>query len=210
MSPESGKSLRILVVDDDEVDRLRIERFLRQVPETSFELETATTVATGIEAIRSRSFDCVLLDYRLPDGNAIDLLDAVEAPRGLSPPIVVQTVNDSESAAVDAVAHGAQDYLVKGSFDRVLLYRSIRYAIERDRLAREKSRLLAELQDAMARIRKLEGILPICAHCKRIRDESGKWTQVERYISERSEAAFSHGVCPDCAREYYHEYLDKA
>lgn len=203
-----GRTLRILVVDDDEVDRLRVERFLRQVPDTTFELETATTVAAGVDAIRSRAFDCVLLDYRLPDGNAIDLLDAVEAPRGLCPPIVVQTVNDSEGAAVDAVAHGAQDYLVKGSFDRVLLYRSIRYAIERDRLAREKSRLLAELQEAIARIRKLEGILPICAHCKRIRDESGRWTQLERFISEHSDAAFSHGVCPDCAREHYREYLD--
>lgn len=200
--------LHLLIVDDDDVDRLRVERFLRQIPGLKFDMEIATTVASGLAAIRKGMHDCVLLDYRLPDGNAIDLLAAIEADRGLGPPIVVQTVNDSEGSAVEAVSRGAQDYLVKGNFDRVLLYRSIRYAIERNRLARERNQLLADLQQAMARIRKLEGILPICAHCKRIRDEKGRWNQLERYITDHSEAVFSHGVCPECARQYYAEFLD--
>lgn len=205
----ASRALRVLIVDDDEVDRLRVERFLRQVPDAAFELEVATTAAAGIAAIRDQAFDCVLLDYRLPDGTAIDVLGAIRAAEGRGPPVVVQTVNESDTAAIDAVAQGAQDYLVKGSFDRVLLYRAIRYAIERHRLAVERNRLLTELQDAMARIRSLEGILPICSHCKRIRDEGGRWTQLERYISERSDALFSHGICPECARRYYSEYLDK-
>ena len=210
MAPATGREpLTVLIVDDDEVDRLRVERFLRQVPDAAFSLKVATTAAAGIEAMQASTFDCVLLDYRLPDGTAIDVLEAVRAAEGRGPPIVVQTVNESDTAAIDAVGHGAQDYLVKGNFDRILLYRAIRYAIERHRLALERNRLLAELQDATARIRSLEGILPICSHCKRIRDEVGHWTQLERYISERSEALFSHGICPECARRYYSEYLDK-
>lgn len=56
---------------------------------------------------------------------------------------------------------------------------------------------------ALAEIRKLQGILPICAHCKRIRDNDGYWNAVEKYISEHSEAVFSHGLCDDCLTEHY-------
>lgn len=209
MSTRTSPHLRILVIDDDEVDRLRIARFLGQVPGGVFRIESTTTVAGGVAAIRENSFDCVLLDYRLPDGTAMDVLEAVEASRGLCPPIVVQTVNGSDEAALVAVAHGAQDYLVKGGFDSPLLYRSIRYAIERDRLNKERNTLLAQLQEAFEHIRRLEGILPICSHCKKIRDEAGEWTQLERYIMMHSGAQFSHGVCPQCAQQFYSDYLKR-
>jgi len=61
----------------------------------------------------------------------------------------------------------------------------------------------ASLQDALIQVKTLQGMLPICAHCKKIRDDQGSWQQLEAYISQRSGAKFSHGVCPDCLREYY-------
>lgn len=73
----------------------------------------------------------------------------------------------------------------------------------------ELERKNAELSEALSRISELEGILPICASCKKIRDESGQWHHVETYIESRSKAEFSHGCCPDCMRELYPEYSRK-
>ncbi len=61
-------------------------------------------------------------------------------------------------------------------------------------------------QDALAKVRTLGGLLPICAHCKKIRDDTGYWNRIETYIADHSEAEFSHSVCPDCARELYPEH----
>lgn len=66
----------------------------------------------------------------------------------------------------------------------------------------------ADLQQALANVKKLSGFLPICASCKRIRDDKGYWNQIESYIREHSEAEFSHGCCPDCARALYPDYLE--
>ena len=67
----------------------------------------------------------------------------------------------------------------------------------------ERDKLLAELSEAAAKIRVLNGLLPICAWCKKIRDDHGYWNQLERYISDHSDAAFSHGICPDCAHTMF-------
>jgi hypothetical protein len=71
----------------------------------------------------------------------------------------------------------------------------------------EKEKMIVELQEASDKIKILRGFLPICSHCKKIRDDEGYWQQVENYISEHSEAQFSHGICPTCAKEHYSELL---
>jgi len=68
---------------------------------------------------------------------------------------------------------------------------------------RERERLMRGLESALARA--LKGYLPICAHCKSIRDEAGDWQRIERYLSDRTEAAFTHGICPGCAEEHFPE-----
>ncbi len=73
--------------------------------------------------------------------------------------------------------------------------------------AMERERLIRELQRALADVKTLSGLLPICANCKKIRDDSGYWTQVESYLSKRTDVFFSHGICPDCMRSLYPEYL---
>ena len=73
-------------------------------------------------------------------------------------------------------------------------------------LIRSKSELnstIIELQDALSEVKKLQGILPICSYCKKIRDDRGAWQGIEKYVHERSEAQFSHGICPECAKKYY-------
>ena len=73
-------------------------------------------------------------------------------------------------------------------------------------LSEDQQKLIAELQGALARIKTLRGMLPICASCKKVRDDKGYWSQIEAYISEHSEAEFSHGLCPECAQKLYPTY----
>ncbi len=78
---------------------------------------------------------------------------------------------------------------------------------ERKRLERVRENLIAELQDALVRIRTLKGLIPICSSCKKIRDDSGYWNQIEAYISEHSDAEFSHSLCPQCANKLYGGFI---
>lgn len=79
----------------------------------------------------------------------------------------------------------------------------------RKQIEAEREQLIVELQEALAKVNQLEGILPICSFCKRIQDEEGNWQAMEVYISNHSEAEFSHGFCPDCGRKYYPQYFGK-
>ncbi|MBF0557469.1 MAG: PAS domain S-box protein [Nitrospirae bacterium] len=76
-------------------------------------------------------------------------------------------------------------------------------------LQKEKEKLISELQNALAKVKILSGMLPICASCKKIRNDEGYWTQIEAYIKEHSEAEFTHAICPDCGKKLYPEYYDK-
>lgn len=78
---------------------------------------------------------------------------------------------------------------------------------ERKRAEQERERLLVELRDALAKVKTLSGLLPICSYCKKIKNDKGHWEQMETYIRDRSDADFSHGLCPDCARDLFPEYF---
>ncbi|MCX5876346.1 MAG: DUF3365 domain-containing protein [Deltaproteobacteria bacterium] len=80
---------------------------------------------------------------------------------------------------------------------------------EKKKLEEEKEHLIHELQESLAQVKLLSGFIPICASCKKIRDDQGFWTQVESYIASHSEAQFSHGICPDCVTKLYPELADK-
>ena len=71
---------------------------------------------------------------------------------------------------------------------------------------REREKLIQDLQHALSRIKTLSGLLPICASCKRIRDDQGYWNQIETYIQSHSAAEFSHGICPDCVKKLYPDW----
>ncbi|MFH1148494.1 MAG: PAS domain-containing protein [Pseudomonadota bacterium] len=86
-----------------------------------------------------------------------------------------------------------------------LILLAIEDVTDRHRAEEERDRLIKELQDALATVKTLSGLLPICASCKKIRDDAGYWTQIETYIRNHSEAEFSHSICPDCAEKVYQE-----
>ena len=78
---------------------------------------------------------------------------------------------------------------------------------QRKQMEQERERLIDDLHKALANVKQLSGLLPICASCKKIRDDKGYWNQIEAYIRDHSEAQFSHGICPDCAEKHYAEFL---
>jgi hypothetical protein len=80
---------------------------------------------------------------------------------------------------------------------------------ERKRAEEERERLIGQLQEALAEVKTLSGLLPLCSSCKRIRDDQGYWQQIEAYIRDHSEAEFSHSVCPECAKKLYPEVFEK-
>lgn len=106
-------------------------------------------------------------------------------------------------SADNLVQHGP---LVSHQRELLRLFGSVvGYQCTRQRTAMEREKLIKELQDALASIKTLRGLLPICAHCKRIRDDKGYWNRIEEYIQDHSEADFTHGLCPDCKQELYPE-----
>ena len=86
---------------------------------------------------------------------------------------------------------------------REWINRTIITGIKNRELAEELKQMNRELHDALGKIKALSGMLPICANCKKIRDDKGYYQQIEHYITEHSEAEFTHGICPDCAKELY-------
>lgn len=80
---------------------------------------------------------------------------------------------------------------------------------ERKLIEEERARLIIDLEDALARVKTLSGLLPICASCKKIRDDKGYWKQIETYIQEHSEAEFTHGICPECMKRLYPNHYNK-
>ncbi len=89
--------------------------------------------------------------------------------------------------------------------DKTVLYSIINDISERINSEKEKEDLIVKLEETLSHVRLLSGLLPICASCKSIRDDKGYWKQIESYIRDHSEAEFSHGICPECAKKLYPE-----
>ena len=90
----------------------------------------------------------------------------------------------------------------------VRIYAAAQDTTERRKAHEERERLVLELQDALSRVKTLKGLLPICASCRKIRDDQGYWTSVEAYLLQHSDAEFTHGICPDCAQELYPDFCE--
>jgi DNA-binding NtrC family response regulator len=192
--------ITVLLIEDDADDAVLIQRYLSNGLKVPFQIKHADRLTKGLDCLHDGGFAVVLLDLGLPDGRGLGTFEMAHA-QAPHIPIIVLTGHNDDEMAIEAVQKGAQDYLVKYQVTADLLRRSIRYAIERQKL-------LTEVEHSTKEIKTLRGFLPICASCKKIRDDKGYWTQIEAYISEHSEAEFSHGICPDCASKLYGEYFD--
>ena len=91
----------------------------------------------------------------------------------------------------------------------IILFIENKTISKRKQAEKEREKLIAELQDAAAKIKTLGGLLPICSNCKKIRDDKGYWKQIESYIRDHSEAEFTHSMCPICAKKFYPEFFQE-
>ncbi len=183
------KPIQILLIEDSPSDALLVKALLTEDP--ALIITHVPNLAGGLTMLARHEFDAVLSDLGLPDSQGLATFEALQkdAPQL---PIVILTIKGDMHTAVAAIQGGAQDYLPKSELSELLLTRTIRYAIERKRLNRQ-------LQAALEQVNTLSGLLPICGHCKKIRDDKGYWNQIETYIAHHTNVAFSHGICPTCA-----------
>jgi len=185
----------ILVVEDEAIIAADLEERL-----SALGYGVAGTAATGDDAVASvsrRSPDLVLMDVILRGP-----LDGIEAASRIheraDTPIVFLTAS-ADPATLERLRRGVASGYIRKPFDDRTLEMNIELALLRHAAERERARTISELETALARVRTLEGLLPICAVCKNIRDEQGEWQRVEAYIAARSDAQFTHGYCPGCA-----------
>lgn len=206
------KSIQVLMIEDSLDDSLLIQEVMiyhptEEIQEPVVEFVVKTHLQEGVNFLSdpNQQAELVLLDLQLPDSSGIDSFHTLHKAFPRIPIIVLTGLND-ETLAREAVSGGAQDYLFKDEINRSLLTRSIHYAIERSRILHEKESLIVELKEALENVKRLQGLLPICSNCKKIRNDDGYWAQVDQYLQEYSEVKFSHGLCPDCAREMFPEF----
>jgi DNA-binding NtrC family response regulator len=201
------QQLHVLLIEDNPGDARLVQEMLAEIKGSRFSLQWADRLEQGVERLdKCPPIDVILLDLSLPDSNGSETFARMLAAAPHIP-IVVMSGLDDETVAVQTVREGAQDYLLKGQADGHLLARAIRYAIERKEAQTEREELICKLQDALSNIKALQGLLPICASCKRIRDDKGYWNQIEQYISEHSDAVFTHGICPECLEKLYPDFV---
>jgi len=111
--------------------------------------------------------------------------------------VVLLTAHDSRDDIVTGLDGGADEYMTK-PFDWEMLRARLRTGVRIATLQRDLALKVAQLEEALANVKQLSGLLPMCSYCKRIRDDGDYWQQLETYLAAHSEAEFSHGVCPAC------------
>ena len=194
------KDIRVLIVEDEHLISEMIKELLNHTGYT-----VAGEASDGVEAIslaKTTQPNVILMDIQMPK------MDGIEAAKQIfknkPTPIVALTAYESKEILDKASKAGMGAYLVKPP-DINEIERAITIAIARFKDMMEMRRLNTELQKALDKVKTLSGMLPICAHCKKIRDDQGYWNQVEVYIKNHSDADFTHGICPDCAAKYFRE-----
>lgn len=192
--------MKILIVDDipENISALAIA-----LESEGFDIKTAAGGEQALQLVHHDSPDLILLDIRM---NGIDgfetclALKKSDATKDI--PVIFLTVSKETEAVVKGFACGGVDYIAK-PFRQEEVCARVRTHLYLRALVKEKEKLIGELKEALAKVKTLSGLLPICSSCKKIRDDKGYWNQIETYIRERSEADFTHGICPKCAKMLY-------
>jgi DNA-binding response OmpR family regulator len=199
--------MRVLIAEDDAVSRRVLEATLEKA---GYELVVTRDGNEALEALDGADPPRLLvLDWMMPGLDGTDICRRLrEREDGDSFFILLLTTKTQKEDIVAGLRSGANDYVAKPFHHEEL---KARVANGR-RLLQLRARLderIAELEAALAEVKQLSGLLPICAYCKRIREGKDYWEAVEKYIAGRSQAQFSHAVCPECYEKIVKPQLDK-
>jgi DNA-binding response OmpR family regulator len=188
--------MHVLIAEDDRVTGEILARTLQR-----WNYDT-TLVSDGREAwarlSTTRDATLAILDWMMPGLDGPDVCRRVRAERpDAHMYLLLVTAREARSDVVAGLDAGADDYVVK-PFDPEELRARVAVGARVLALQQKLAERVSELQDALASVKQLRGLLPICSYCKRIRDDNQYWQQVEGYITDHSDAKFSHGICPSC------------
>jgi YesN/AraC family two-component response regulator len=205
MSREARIPGSVLYVEDDETTRGALGASLARRVESLFVAENGRA---GLETFAREAPDVVITDITMPELDGLAMARTIKE-RSPHTPIIVTTAYSDTQYVMEAIEVGIDGYVLKPvDFPRLfgLVRRNLAIVDHERQAARhleEQRKLLEELQAAAAKIKTLSGLLPICAGCKKIRNDEGDWTQLEKYLASRANVSFSHGMCPECVRTHY-------
>lgn len=196
--------MRILIAEDDLTSRTLLDAVLKRAGHEVLQ------AVDGLEALKIMKGPgapkLAILDWMMPGMDGLDIVRTLRAEQGRNPPyLIMLTTKTEKTDIIEGLNAGANDYLSK-PFDPGELQARIEVGRRMIELQDTLTENLAELRDALDHVKTLRGIVPICASCKRIRDDQGYWQQVEAYVREHTDARFSHGICPECAAKLYPDF----
>ena len=199
-------ALRVLIADDDPIARRFLER---AVSRAGYE---AVVVSAGDEAWRVLSAEdgpsVAVLDWMMPGLTGIEVCEKVRAAGLRIPPyLIVLTSRGATDDVVRALRAGADDHITK-PFEIEELRARLAVGVRIVALQRQLADRILALEDALAHVQQLQGLIPICAWCRQVRSDGDFWEQVESYLARRSGLQFSHAICPTCRKRELEEYRE--
>ena len=206
------KRCTILIVDDEPINLQILDGALK----SEYNIIKAYNGCDAITLVKEQHPDLVILDVMMPCLNGFEVCRTIKSDEAyVDIPIIFLTGMDTPEGEIRGLGLGGIDYLAK-PINIDLLRLRVHNHVElkkRSDLVREQRDLLArqkeELEAAFARIKKLEGIIPICMHCKSIRNDNDSWQKLEAYFADHTDALLSHGICPTCLIKHYPEIAEK-
>jgi len=199
--------MRILIAEDDPVSRRALEATLAKWG------HHVIVTGDGAGAWRALQGDdappLAILDWMMPEMDGVEVCRRVREAAGRQPTyIILLTAKGTREELVAGLTAGADDYVIK-PFDAAELRARVGVGARVVELQQSLAARVRELEEALAQVKTLQGLLPICAYCKKVRDDENYWHQVETYVARRTDARFSHGICPTCWTEHVKPQLDQ-
>jgi len=188
--------MRVLIADDDAVLRHSLKVHLDR---WSYQIEECADGRQAWQTLQGPQPPAVaVIDWNMPGMDGPTICQRLRETPALAPMyVILLTSNKEQKDVVAGLESGADDYIVK-PFDWNELRARLRIGARIVGLQQTLAARVSELQVALANVRQLSGLLPICAYCKRVRDDKDYWQQIEQYVGAHSHAEFSHGICPEC------------
>jgi DNA-binding response OmpR family regulator len=188
--------MKVLIADDDRVSRRMLEVLVGRWGYDVIAADDGTTALAVLE--QTSAPEIALLDWVMPGIDGLEVCRRLRAePRPEPTHLIVLSANTSQDDMLAGFDAGADDYLAK-PVELPELQARLRVAARVVSLQRALAERVRQLGDALGHVRQLHGLLPICAYCKKIRNDQNYWQQVESYLSNCTDLRFSHGICPDC------------
>lgn len=199
--------MKILIAEDDRVSRRILETTL-----TGWGYQTILTedgnAAWNVLKARDAP-ELAILDVMMPEVDGFEICRRVRESNAFVPPyIILLTGMSQKEDVVHGIKSGANDYLSKPFYREELKVR-VEVGIQMLELQKSLSERVKELEVALAEVKQLRGLVPICSYCKNVRNDENFWQQVETYISSRTDAVFSHSICPGCFEQVVKPQLTK-